>query len=161
MKTIPIVMEKSCSGCTACCSGTLSGEAHGRHFWKGRPCHYVTTSGCSIYEQRPENPCKTFECGYLKFDWMPHWMRPDQSGVIFVLRETQKSKTLYIEVSEYIGKMKPEVMSFIFISYVSGAFQNITYQVDGGWNRVGSKEFLIEMSGQTITEEKNGTENQN
>lgn len=77
---------------------------------------------------------------------MPQWMRPDRSGVIVVFRETSKEKIPYLEVSEYTGKMTSEVLSFLFMHYAGGVFQNINYQIDGGWNRVGSKEFLADMS---------------
>lgn len=142
---IPITPEKSCNGCTACCSGALHGNAHGHHFWKGRPCHFVDTQGCTIYEQRPEVPCKSYLCGYLKFDWMPHWMRPDVSGVIVSSRETPKLKIPYLEVIEYRGKMQAEVLSFMFMSYVNKRFSSFTYQIDGGWNRVGEAAFLAEF----------------
>ena len=142
---IPIIKEKTCNGCVACCSGALHGQAHGHAFWKGRPCHFMENNGCSIYEERPEVPCKSYQCGYLIYDWMPHWMRPDLSGVILTPRLTEKNKIPYVEVVESRGKITPEVLSFIFMCYVNGHFKALTYQVDGGVNRIGSNDFLAEF----------------
>ena len=138
--------RKACDGCTACCSGALHGQAHGHAFWKGRPCHFVGANGCTIYKDRPHDPCKTYECGYLALDWVPHWMRPDLSDVIITAKVSANKKIPYIEVLEYRNKITPEVLSFIFMAHVNGHFQNIKYQVNGGWNRIGSKEFLEESN---------------
>lgn len=73
---------RECNGCTACCEGWLSGEAHGHYFQPGRPCHFKCEGGCSIYEKRPENPCKTFICEWLVNPELPEWMKPSVSKVI-------------------------------------------------------------------------------
>lgn len=145
METKSIQFKKTCGGCTACCSGTLHGSAHGIDFWKGRPCHFMSCNGCSIYEDRPDDPCKTYECGYLKFGWMPQWMRPDISDVIITQRKTEKNNIPYLEIMEYKGKMTAEVLSFLIMSKFSGHFDNFTYQINGGLNRIGSTEFLKEF----------------
>jgi hypothetical protein len=145
MTTTTITFKKACGGCTACCSGTLTGSAHGMAFWKGRPCHFMGCNGCSIYEDRPADPCKSYECGYLKFDWVPQWMRPDLSDVIITERKTKTKQIPFLEVAEYKGKMNAEVLSFLFMSKFNGHFENFTYQINGGWNRVGSKEFLDDI----------------
>ena len=145
-KIIEIKVEKSCGKCTACCSGALQGKVFDKAFWKGRPCHYLVETGCSIYEQRPENPCRKYDCAYIHLDWMPHWMRPDSSGVIVSVKETKKG-ILYLEVVEYKNKISSEVLSFLFLSHLSGLFQNMMYQLDGAWNKFGSKEFIEDTSG--------------
>ncbi len=49
----------------------------------GKPCKHCTVAGCAIYEQRPEDPCVKFVCGWLQPDsLLPENMRPDQAGVI-------------------------------------------------------------------------------
>ena len=143
---IPIFKERACNGCSACCEGALHGQAHGHAFWKGRPCHFLGKNCCTIYENRPDDPCKSFKCGYLIFEWMPEWMRPDLSGVIVTSRITEKNKIPYIEVVESQGKMKAEVLSFLFMSYMNGQLKNFTYQIDGGVNRIGGNDFLAEFS---------------
>lgn len=71
-------------------------------------------------------------------------MRPDLSGVIISEKETSGSNIPYIEVIESGGKIRSEILSFIFLAYVNGHFSNFTYQVDGGTNKVGSQQFLQE-----------------
>lgn len=145
ISVIPTSYKKSCNNCTACCSGTLRGSVNGFPFWKGRPCHFMDCNGCSIYEERPADPCRSYECGYLKFDWVPQWMRPDQSGVIITQRETKNKKIPFLEVAEYKGKMTAEVLSFLFMAKTTGHFDNFTYQIDGGWNRIGTPEFMADL----------------
>lgn len=49
----------------------------------GKPCKHCTGSGCAIYEDRPEVPCRTFNCAWLdNVAEFPEDMRPDVSGVI-------------------------------------------------------------------------------
>ena len=139
-KVIPITAEKVCGGCTACCSGVLDGTVYDHSFWRGKPCHFVEKNGCSIYENRPEFPCKSYVCGYIEFDWMPTWMRPDKSNVILTKRI--KNNIEFIEVLETEGQMRAEILNFIYLSYLEGKFKNMVLQVNGGYNYIGSLEFL-------------------
>ncbi len=65
-----------------CCQGWLTGEAWGHKFYPGRPCGWITKKGCGIYENRPYNPCQTFECEWKRNLSLPQWLKPDVSGVI-------------------------------------------------------------------------------
>jgi hypothetical protein len=62
------------------------GEAYGKKFYPGKKCAFISASGCSIYDMRPHNPCKTFLCAYKDQHSLPEWTRPDRSNVIFVQR---------------------------------------------------------------------------
>ena len=57
------VVLRSCGDCTACCEGWLS--AKDLKMWAGKACEHKTAAGCGIYANRPENPCKAFQCGWL------------------------------------------------------------------------------------------------
>ena len=150
MKTIPILdISRSCNGCTACCDGWLTGEAHGHGFWPGRKCHFVSENGCSIYEQRPLSPCQTFKCEWLTNKDFPEWLKPSLSKVIFVSREVKGIK--YIAAHEAGGKMDSEVLSWFVMSYVNKMFPNIAYQINGGMNYFGSVEFIKAMTGHEIS----------
>lgn len=51
-----------------------------------RPCRHCTAKGCAIYPDRPEDPCKLFQCAWLQEgSKLPEDMRPDLSGVIVVM----------------------------------------------------------------------------
>lgn len=78
--------HRSCENCTACCDGHLTGEAYGHKFYPGRRCAFVSRSGCSINDFKPQNPCVTFLCGYKYMPDFPSWTRPNLSNVIFVQR---------------------------------------------------------------------------
>ena len=73
--------NRTCGSCTACCEGWLHAEKLDMR--PGRPCRHCTKQGCAIYEDRPEDPCVRFRCGWLNHaDRFPDEMRPDRAGVI-------------------------------------------------------------------------------
>ena len=143
MKVIAIQENRACGKCTACCSGVLTGEAYGKKFWRGRPCHFMGDGSCTIYEHRPENPCKTYECGYKKFDWLPEWMRPDKSNVI--VTERVKNGVTYLDVVECNSPMRADVLSLLFMAKFNNHYENIIYEVNGGKNYIGSQDFIDMM----------------
>ena len=54
--------------------------------YPGKPCRHLSGGCCSIYPDRPVNPCRNFDCGWkLPGSPMPDDMRPDQCGAIVVL----------------------------------------------------------------------------
>lgn len=78
--------ERECGHCNACCNGTLSGNIYGHEMGNGTPCHFIKQGGCSIYEQRPLDPCHGFFCGWvLPNSPFPEWFKPDQSNVMVVI----------------------------------------------------------------------------
>ena len=89
----PSAPQRACGPCTACCEGWAEGEIRGHRMSPGRPCHFLTpaprdpaqASPCTIYEERPESPCRRFVCGWLApgSDFPEHF-RPDLSGFILV-----------------------------------------------------------------------------
>jgi hypothetical protein len=98
---------------------------------------------CTIYENRPDDPCKTYECGYKKFDWVPEWMRPDKANII--ITERVKNGVSYIDVAEVNGAMRADALSLIFMAKINGHYENIVYEVNGGKNYIGSHEFIALM----------------
>jgi len=103
--TIPIASAESvhdvrkCGECTTCCGGWVAGNMLGHEVKPGSPCPFVRDHGCSVYEQRPTNPCKNFVCGWLAPDSpFPEEFRPDKLGVIIVTI-TWRKRLAYILVS--------------------------------------------------------------
>lgn len=149
-------LKKSCGDCTACCSGALSGEAHGHYFFKGRPCFFLTGKGCSIYENRPENPCVSFKCGYLSEAFFPEWMRPDQCGILATLRVMNTKVTVdregqqveeerqipYMFLVEYKPPMSAKNLWWFIQKHLEGAIPNLLIDIEGSHHRMGSLEFL-------------------
>jgi len=130
--------ERSCNGCTKCCQGHLVGDAYGHKFFKGRPCFFFSTE-CTIYETRPENPCRVYKCGWLDELQFPEWMKPDLVNVI-INRSSYKDIKYYALV-ESGSLLNVKVLSWM-IHWALNNNQNLLYFIDGGVNRIGSKEFL-------------------
>lgn len=135
-KVEEIKPQRTCDSCTKCCQGALTGRAYGHNFQYGKPCFFVGEKGCSIYADRPPNPCVSFKCVWLAEDFLPMWMRPDLSKVIAVRRNYDDGE--WIELHEAGQKMDAQVLSWILIWALNNK-QNIRYQIDGGWNWVRNK----------------------
>ena len=90
LRNIPIVKGRACDRCTACCEGWLWGNAHGFDFSPNNPCKFLGGKGCSIYDLRPANPCKTFLCHWKENTSIPDWLKPDKSNVIILKRQIGK-----------------------------------------------------------------------
>lgn len=85
---IPVIPARTCGTCTKCCEGAVHGSVFGHVFFKGSPCRYcVVGSGCSVYEDRPDDPCRTFNCAWITDDSIPEWMKPNISGAIVVVKK--------------------------------------------------------------------------
>ena len=51
----------------------------------GTPCFFRGDKCCSIYERRPQHPCRDFVCGWLQpGSPFPDDFRPDQLGVMVI-----------------------------------------------------------------------------
>jgi hypothetical protein len=83
---ISAVQHQPCGDCHRCCQGHLWGEAYGHQFRKGKPCGWLGDQGCLIYPNHPQDPCKSFVCGWKSQGRWPAQLRPDKSNVIFVTR---------------------------------------------------------------------------
>jgi hypothetical protein len=140
---------RKCGTCSKCCEGWLTGEAHGHRFWPGRKCHFLTTEGCGIYENRPETPCRSYKCMWLgdeKFplsaDTIPEWMKPEFSNVIMSWRYSSEHDLTYVEVVEAGKTIEPDVLNWI-IHYCLNNNINIKYQIKGGWNKIGNDQTFL------------------
>lgn len=81
------VKTRQCGSCTECCRGWLNSRK--MNLSPGNPCRYCTDDGCGIYQNRPEDPCKRFHCGWiLQPDRFPEFMRPDRCGAIVKLNSS-------------------------------------------------------------------------
>lgn len=137
--------QRECNGCTACCEGWLFGESYNQYFQSGRPCHFKCENGCAIYEKRPENPCKSYNCEWLVNYDLPEWIKPNLSGVIITRREYGDKKT-YLEVLEMGKKIDSTVLNWLFVYHYTTDIP-LRVQVNGGWTNFGPKEFLKEVTG--------------
>jgi len=158
--TSPVIMikdlKKECGECTACCSGALAGQAHGHYFFKGRPCFFLKKDGCSIYEDRPENPCVGYKCGYLSEAFFPEWMRPDKCNILATPRvhkylekvkenDVERDEERYIpymQLLEYGGSASAKSLWWFIEKHLEGIIPNLLIEIEGGYHRMGSLDFL-------------------
>ena len=81
----PTAAARQCGPCTACCEGWAEGEIRGHRMQPGQHCHFLHQGACTIYDERPQSPCRNFVCGWLQPDSpFPESFRPDQVSVIIV-----------------------------------------------------------------------------
>ena len=130
---------RSCGACTACCDGWLSGEAHGQTFYPARPCVYRGRGGCTIYEDRPEHPCRSFLCAWIESFDFPAWMKPSEANVI-VKRDFQDG-IAFLDVIEMGQRLDSRVLSWL-VMYALQNKINLRYEVDRGKNKIGSPDFI-------------------
>lgn len=145
---IPIIPtpQRTCGECTACCDGWLHGEAYGHNFYRGKPCFYVH-KGCTIYQDRPSTPCKSYKCTWLEEDILPMWMRPDLCGVILSKREFEGIPFYF--VTEMEEPIKANVLNHL-IQLALNSSVNLEYTVDGGPNRIGTAEYIAARNKQIL-----------
>ncbi len=98
---------RSCQNCTACCDGWLRITIQGQAVYPGKKCPFSTGTGCSDYPNRPIQPCRQFDCGWLiKGSPLPDWMRPDTAKVIVLFNELVFSG-IPIDVAVPVGRRIP------------------------------------------------------
>lgn len=78
------MQNRECGSCTACCEGWIGSVIMDLRI--GNPCKHCTQQGCGIYETRPENPCRTFKCAWLRESSpLPDHLKPNRSLAIVQL----------------------------------------------------------------------------
>jgi SEC-C motif-containing protein len=82
---IAAAAARACGECTACCDGWVAGVIEGHEMKPGTPCFFRGEKCCSIYERRPQHPCRDFVCGWLQAaSPFPDDFRPDRLGVMII-----------------------------------------------------------------------------
>lgn len=132
-------MNRKCDECSECCKGWLQGHVMGHDFYPGKKCYYLQNN-CTIYENRPIHPCKSYDCYWLASDDLPMWMKPNLCKALVTQRKSIEG-IIFIQVLECGEKMDSEVLSWLIIWALNNN-KNLQYQVNGGFNKIGSKEFL-------------------
>lgn len=136
-------MSRQCGTCTKCCEGWLSGEAHGKPFYKGKPCHFISIGkGCSIYAKRPKDPCVSYKCDWLLNEEIPEWMKPSDINAII---DTQYIKDIsYLRLIEAGETLRSNVLTYLML-YALNNKLNFYWEVNGSKNWIGAPDFLEAM----------------
>lgn len=137
-------MKRECGTCTKCCEGYLAGEALGKVFDLGKPCHYVSIGkGCTVYTKRPTNPCVSFKCQWLENTDLPEWLKPDAINAI--VKVDKVKDIFYLRVVEAGEMLQSKVLSWL-IQYAVNNQLNFVWQINGGSSWIGSPEFHQAMN---------------
>lgn len=150
---------KSCEGCTKCCEGYLITNINGEPVHAGKPCSKVIPGvGCSIYETRPEDPCKGFLCFWRASEVMPMEFKPSEVGVIVTNQEWDGVP--YLMLVEAGNKVPPEVLSW-YVSWAVSRQLNVEWQVGDVMYALGSTEFhqALARRAETVQREQREMEN--
>lgn len=106
---------KTCGTCTECCSGALTVDVYGQVASPGVPCRFrVEKVGCSIYKDRPVEPCSTYRCLWLADPDFPDHLKPEHSGGIFDIRWIGNVRCLFL------SPCGDNVVNNGYVQYVDG-----------------------------------------
>ena len=140
-------MIRNCGECTKCCEGYLHSEGelklkNGKVFkLGGSPCPILQIGkGCGDYENRPQNPCRGFQCEWVRQPQAyPEEMRPDRIQAIFSLQEVDGIP--YLRITEAGQRLDAEVLSHgIKLALLNKA--NIYWEIDGKIHWFGNRDYI-------------------
>lgn len=119
---------RECQPCTACCDGWVRITVKGCEAYPGKPCPHSTGKGCDDYEHRPVNPCRNFECAWVKErSYLPDDFRPDECGAL-VIDRAFKWQGIDVDVAVPVGKQIPEKTLDWLKSYAEQNMRPLVYQ---------------------------------
>ncbi len=146
-RSLPIVKDRHCGTCTACCEGWLSANIRGHEMYPGRHCFYLADGKCTEYEERP-GTCKTYNCAWkAESEVFPTWMRPDLTGVIISkITLPSRADLTHYEVAEASGKLDVRTLNWL-VQWALEKGINLFYQIDGKHHTIGSPAFCALMRG--------------
>lgn len=152
MSRIPLVInkknERSCEGCTRCCEGWLGANINGHEMYPGKPCFFVEQGvGCKIYVDRPEDPCKTFQCMWRADDRVPIEFKPSDIGSLITTQQINGIE--YLALVECGETMRPEVVSWFMLHAVSNKI-NAEWKVNGKSFWIGMPDFSAAMENREV-----------
>ena len=144
MKTeLPMITKRECGACTKCCEGYLIANIRGIPIGNGKPCMFVDIGkGCKDYENRPQDPCKSFECGWIAIDEMPEEFKPSISGVI--MTRYKNNGNPYIRLNKAPNNPTEQYLTWAVIYAVNNNY-NLIWAVDNKNWWIGNENFLNQM----------------
>ncbi|MFZ2649673.1 MAG: hypothetical protein WA210_06160, partial [Burkholderiaceae bacterium] len=128
------------------------GEIRGHRMYPGQACHFLVRGACSIYEERPQSPCRNFVCGWLMPNSpLPEEFRPDRVGVM-VVPTHWRGAPAFILVSA--GRDPDESMLALMRAHAQATHQPFFYEQGGARFGYGPPEFQHEMAAKVARGER-------
>jgi hypothetical protein len=144
--------QRSCGTCTACCQGWAEGEIRGHVMHPGQHCHFLREGACTIYEERPQSPCRNFVCGWLApGSPLPDDFRPDRVGVI-VVSMRWRDRPAYVLLSAG-NDPSPDMLAWMR-SHAHATGSPFFYAENGERTGYGPPEFQHEMQQKLLRGER-------
>jgi hypothetical protein len=138
---------RSCGSCTACCDGWLTANIRGHEMRVGVPCHFRGKGGCTIYEDRPEDPCRGFHCAWrLSGNPFPESFRPDQLGVIILAKRWRDRIAYYLRPA---GRELDASLLEWMRKHSEATGTPFLFEVNGRYRGFGSAEFQKDILDRT------------
>jgi hypothetical protein len=117
--------------------------------YPGNPCYLLQIGkGCSDYDNRPVEPCRTFECEWLVNPSVPEILKPDIANVIL---SWQKVKDIrFLKMTKAPNEPNTDSTTW-FIQYL------LRNGINGAWDSdtkkywVGSPEFMTAMNEELLS----------
>ena len=142
-RAVSLDAKRSCGTCTACCDGWMTGTVRGHEMKPGIPCHFRGAGCCTIYDERPANPCRSFFCAWrLEGNPFPEFFRPDRLGVIIVARQW-RDRLGYELISA--GRDPDEHLLNWMREFSTASGSPFLYSIDGYYRAFGVPEFQEDM----------------
>lgn len=136
--------RRACGECTACCDGWVAGVIEGHEMKPGTPCFFRGEHTCTIYERRPQHPCRDFVCGWLAPDSpFPEDFRPDKLGVM-VIPMRWRGEPAYVLRSA--GRDPDAKLISWMEAFAERTGRPFFYEIAGERFGYGPEEFQREMS---------------
>ena len=134
-----MIDKRECGSCTKCCEGWLSGNVYGHEMFNGRKCYFLNDK-CSIYKDRPKDPCIDFNCAWItEQQIIPEWLKPNLSDVI-ILKKKYKD-VYYYEIVPCGEKIKVEILQWILETFTKHKI-NVKYFIGYASFKLGTIEFI-------------------
>jgi hypothetical protein len=135
--------KRACGTCTACCDGWVAGVIEGHEMKPGTPCHFRGEGSCTIYERRPQHPCRDFVCGWLEpASPFPEEFRPDRLGVM-IIPVKWRGQPAYI--LRHAGSDPDEKLLAWMREFSLRTQRPFFYEQEGERYGFGPPEFQVEM----------------
>jgi hypothetical protein len=135
---------RRCGECTACCDGWVAGTIEGHEMKPGTPCYFRGEHTCSIYERRPQRPCREFVCGWLQpGSPFPEDFRPDRLGVM-IIQKRWRGREAYLLRSA--GRDPDEGLIRWMQAFSERTGRPFFYELGGERYGFGPPDFQAEMS---------------
>jgi hypothetical protein len=112
--------------------------------YPGKPCHFLQIGvGCTIYDERPADPCKGYLCGWMKDLDIPDFMKPEIANCILDYRSDDGFEYLHLSPCEIPYTAK--TLSWC-LNYARSKNINFSWYLEGELYFTGNQDFIDAMN---------------